>query len=775
MSKKDDKESISSSKENNKSNSERSSSYLTSEKLYKEEEESSSLQHLPLILNKVKNRLLFLSPTVRTGLERECNKNDFYREGDSYIGKGAFGEVWKVSQKMTGKIYVIKVMDKSAIKEQRLIDQINREIEIMYKLNHPHVIRLINHFEDDEKFYLIMPYASKGQLYSLLRRQVRFDQRTAAQYMREVIEAVRYIHSFSPKIIHRDIKPENLLLDDNYRVLLSDFGWSNFLDDNEYRKTFCGTPEYLSPEMAKKEGHNEMVDIWALGVLMFEFLAGYAPFSGSNPKELYANIKKLKINWPVDFPPLAKNLITKILKLNPSERLSLEEILDHAWFTQNPPLRHVLTNYLTNEKDILKSHLIIEKPENVEDKLNDITDPHKKRKFGTLRRDLCNDNENEDQNEKSLNSENIEEEKNTSENKENENNSNINNKIIGNNIYSNNVYSSNIFMANMNENFMFIKKQKKILQKKYDELVIKEEKENKLITSLQEENEKLKNKQENLKNNHMKLIDQEIKKYKLLSDDREKLLKQIDELNLKNNELSLQNELLKNKVNYYEKKINFLDEKIRDLTQENQKKNLEINSIKEKENESLLKVNIEENDQLIDKLNEITEKNIKEFKDNISPMKLTLTNFENKINDLINDKVLTFINEKNKNFEKLINDENNLIKIENNTNSFFEKNKKLLEEIKEERGKIESLNNANKLKDLEDKNSILEERIKNLLEEKKVNNELMDEKNNQLKKANLKIKSMQDKIYDINEFITKKVKNETFVRKINSLCNLEKF
>ena len=679
MSKKDDKESISSSKENNKSNSERSSSYLTSEKLYKEEEESSSLQHLPLILNKVKNRLLFLSPTVRTGLERECNKNDFYREGDSYIGKGAFGEVWKVSQKMTGKIYVIKVMDKSAIKEQRLIDQINREIEIMYKLNHPHVIRLINHFEDDEKFYLIMPYASKGQLYSLLRRQVRFDQRTAAQYMREVIEAVRYIHSFSPKIIHRDIKPENLLLDDNYRVLLSDFGWSNFLDDNEYRKTFCGTPEYLSPEMAKKEGHNEMVDIWALGVLMFEFLAGYAPFSGSNPKELYANIKKLKINWPVDFPPLAKNLITKILKLNPNERLSLEEILDHAWFTQNPPLRHVLTNYLTNEKDILKSHLIIEKPENVEDKLNDITDPHKKRKFGTLRRDLCNDNENEDQNEKSLNSENIEEEKNTSENKENENNSNINNKIVGNNIYSNNIYSSNIFMANMNENFMFIKKQKKILQKKYDELVIKEEKENKLITSLQEENEKLKNKQENLKNNHMKLIDQEIKKYKLLSDDREKLLKQIDELNLKNNELSLQNELLKNKVNYYEKKINFLDEKIRDLTQENQKKNLEINSMKEKENESLLKVNIEENDQLIDKLNEITEKNIKEFKDNISPMNLTLTNFENKINDLINDKVLTFINEKNKNFEKLINDENNLIKIENNTNSFFEKNKKLLE------------------------------------------------------------------------------------------------
>ena len=471
MTKKDEKESYSSLKENSSINNKSFSVKSSQDKQNKEEEESSSLQPLPLILNKVQKRVLFLSPTVTTGLERECNKNDFYRQGDSYIGKGAFGEVWKVSHKMTGKIYVIKVMNKSDFKEQKLMEQINREIEIMYKLNHPHVMRLINHFEDDEKFYLIMPYASKGQLYSLLRRQVRFDQRTAAQYMREVLEAVRYIHSFSPKIIHRDIKPENLLLDDNYRVLLSDFGWSNFLDENEYRKTFCGTPEYLSPEMAKKEGHNEMVDIWALGVLLFEFLAGYAPFTGSCPKELYSNIKKLKINWPIDFPPLAKNLVTKILKLNPAERLSLEEILDHPWFTQNPPLRHVLTNYLTNEKDIYKSHLIIEKPENVEDKLNYITDPHKKRKFGTLRMKLTEEEESSDNddditsNENNVNSS-CNNSKNIDNDKDNSNkNKNNNNKIMG---------INNIYMGNINENFIFIKKQKKILQKKYDELVIKE-------------------------------------------------------------------------------------------------------------------------------------------------------------------------------------------------------------------------------------------------------------------------------------------------------------
>ena len=753
MNNKDEKESDSSLKENSKES-------VTSE------EESSSILLYPLILNNVKNRYLFLSPTVHTGIERECNKNDFYRQGDSYIGKGAFGEVWKVSHKTTGKIYVIKVIDKSSIKGLRLIDQINREIEIMYKLNHPHIIKLINHFEDNEKIYLIMPYASKGQLYSLLRKQVRFDQRTAAQYMREVLEAVRYIHSFSPKIIHRDIKPENLLLDENYRVLLSDFGWSNFLDENEFRKTFCGTPEYLSPEMAKKEGHNEMVDIWAMGVLMFEFLAGYSPFFGSCPKELYNNIKKLKIQWPVDFPPLAKNLITKILKINPSERLSINEILDHAWFTQNPPLRHVLTNYLTNEKDILKSHLIIEKPENVEDKINDIVNLHKKRKFGTLKRNLAINNNDDNNNIKNLNPENNKDEIIDNENKENDkinNNNNIsNNKIIGNN---------NIYMGNINENFIFIKKQKKILQKKYEELLSKEEQENKLIQTLKEENERLKNNQGNLKNNLMTLIEEKLKNYELISEDREKLIKDIDDLNFKNTELNLQNELLKNKVIYYEKEINYLNEKIKELSKENQKFNSDINQIKE--NSNILNIDFGNNEELVNKLDEMTEKNIKIFNDNITSLNLDLTSFWNKTDDLINSKVYSFLNEKMKCIDDVIKDENNILKKGDNNDILFEKNKKFIEEIKQEKIKYESNNNKEKLESIQNKNNSLEERIKNLLEEQKASKELIDLKNKELEKANKKIKNMEDKIYDISEFIKTKCKNEIFIKKIVKICNLD--
>ena len=269
------------------------------------------------VLNKVKERLLFLSPTVKRGLERECNKGDFYRCGDNCIGKGGFGEVWKVNHKKTGDVYVIKVLDKASLKAQNLIGQLNLEIKIMYKVHHPHLMQLINHYEDDNNFFMIMPYASRGQLYTLLRKSTRFDQKTTAQFLRETISAVKYLHEHH--VIHRDIKPENILLDHNYRVKLSDFGWSNFCEENEKRKTFCGTPEYLSPEMVKKLPHDYRVDIWSLGVLLFECLAGYPPFTGQSEEELFKNIRQLKIHWPIDFPPLAKNLVMKILKLNPKK------------------------------------------------------------------------------------------------------------------------------------------------------------------------------------------------------------------------------------------------------------------------------------------------------------------------------------------------------------------------------------------------------------------------------------------------------------------------
>ena len=308
---------------------------------------------------------MILSPAVAAGLEREACKTDFESLEDKSIGKGGFGSVWKVRHKITRQIFAIKVINKESIVKQNMIEQTNREIEIMYKLDHPHIIKLYSHFEDDEDFCLIMQIASKGQLYSVIKRLKRLDQRTAAQYMREVISAIKYLHTRNPPIIHRDIKPENILLDQDGRCKLADFGWSNFDDGRKNRETYCGTPEYLAPEMVTKSGHNESVDIWALGVLLFEMLTGRTPFNFTGDRiQLYNNIKSLRIVWTDDFPQLAKDLVGRILKLNPKDRLSLDQMINHQWFRDTPLLKPLLNPIIYDERQKLESHLIQSIPEN---------------------------------------------------------------------------------------------------------------------------------------------------------------------------------------------------------------------------------------------------------------------------------------------------------------------------------------------------------------------------------------------------------------------------
>ena len=307
----------------------------------------------------MKNRYLKLSPQVASGLERELCKEDFESFEDKSIGEGTYGSVWKVRHKITQKIFAIKVMNKEKIIRHNMVEQINKEIEIMYKLDHPNIIKLYSHFEDDEHFCLIMEYASKGQLFSLIKNHRKFNQITAKQYLKEIISAIKYLHEKIPPIIHRDIKPENILIDQDGKCKLADFGWACFDYGGKIREAFCGTPEYLAPEMINKSGHNKSVDIWAIGVLLFEMLTGRTPFNlYGDRSQLYNSIKILNINWPDDFPVLAKDLINKILCINPDERLSLDEIIKHQWFTDTPSLRPFLNNINYSEPSKLKFQLI---------------------------------------------------------------------------------------------------------------------------------------------------------------------------------------------------------------------------------------------------------------------------------------------------------------------------------------------------------------------------------------------------------------------------------
>jgi serine/threonine protein kinase len=290
------------------------------------------------ILNDVQKRLFILSPTVELGFERECNKYDFINENKKPIGKGAFGEVWKVTHENSKKVYCVKILSKRDIFEQKLINQINKEISIMYNINHPYSVKLVNHFEDNEKLYLIMELAPNGNLYNLIQNNIKEKVKNMALIKKLIvqsIEIIKYLHS--KNIVYRDIKPENLLLDNDYNIKLCDYGWATYFTPGKFLTVYCGTPEYVSPEVIKKYPYNEKVDIWGLGVLIFELVFGYAPFSSTFNEERFNNIKAGKINWPKDLGDEykdLKDLIEKILRVDPKERISLDEIENHPWLRE---------------------------------------------------------------------------------------------------------------------------------------------------------------------------------------------------------------------------------------------------------------------------------------------------------------------------------------------------------------------------------------------------------------------------------------------------------
>lgn len=294
-----------------------------------------------LQLNPVKERLIILSPTVQGGVDRELTTNDFEILGN--LGTGAFGKVYKVRNKRNKLIYAIKQISKKQIKAQKMVAQINNEIRIMYSVNHENIIKLFTHFEEDDYIYLVIEYAPGGQLWYKLNQTGRFDEETVKSYLRDIVLAVEYLHNREPAIIHRDIKPENLLLDSKNRVKLADFGWSNFFTDTK-RITYCGTLDYLAPEMILELGHDKGLDIWSLGVLIFELLTGKAPFAPPDKvvdqkekqKILEDNVVNVRLTFPNDFPQLAKDLLSKILRKNPLHRISLEEMKKHPWLNMTP-------------------------------------------------------------------------------------------------------------------------------------------------------------------------------------------------------------------------------------------------------------------------------------------------------------------------------------------------------------------------------------------------------------------------------------------------------
>ncbi|CAH8845891.1 unnamed protein product [Trichobilharzia szidati] len=244
------------------------------------------------------------------------------------LGRGKFGTVFLARKKTSHFPCALKVIFKKQLVKSRMEHQIQREIEIMCHLEHPNILQLYTYFHDHKRIYLVLEYAFMGQMFNELRKLGRFSEARSATYIYQLCDALIYCHK--KKVIHRDIKPENLLLGLYHELKLADFGWGVHAPSLR-RRTLCGTVDYLAPEMICGTSHDEHVDHWTVGILCYEMLCGKPPFERPSSQETYACIKAVKYTFPSVITPLAQDLISKILKRNPTDRLSLEGIMSHPW------------------------------------------------------------------------------------------------------------------------------------------------------------------------------------------------------------------------------------------------------------------------------------------------------------------------------------------------------------------------------------------------------------------------------------------------------------
>ncbi|KIM78445.1 hypothetical protein PILCRDRAFT_824329 [Piloderma croceum F 1598] len=274
------------------------------------------------------------SSVSRTRPTREWNLASF--DIGRPLGKGKFGRVYMVRTKSEPKyILAVKCLYKSEIVQSKVEKQTRREIEIQQNLRHPNVLRLYGYFHDEKRIFLMLEFAGKGELYKQLSKHGCFSEKRSSRYIDQMADALSYLHS--KHVIHRDIKPENLLLGINGELKIGDFGWSVHAPGNR-RMTLCGTLDYLPPEMVEGREHSEKVDYWALGVLTYEFLIGNPPFEDRNSvNATYRRIARVDLKIPSHVSPEARDLISKLLKYDPEQRISLAEVARHPWIVKYRP------------------------------------------------------------------------------------------------------------------------------------------------------------------------------------------------------------------------------------------------------------------------------------------------------------------------------------------------------------------------------------------------------------------------------------------------------
>lgn len=252
------------------------------------------------------------------------------------IGRGSFGKVCLVEYTPTKEIYAMKSLKKDILIEQEQIENTLLEKEILQTIDHPLLCGLVFCFQTQERIYFVMPFLRGGELFQHLRKFRTFDEEKVRFYGAQIALALQYLHDKG--IVYRDLKPENILMDEQGYLRLADFGMAKKLKNNEKAMSFCGTPEYLAPEIITGEGHDKSADWWSFGILIYEMLCGLPPFYVENLERMYEMIKTGPLKFPkkVQLSDDAKDLIRKLLDRKVQTRLGsqtgIEEIKKHPFF-----------------------------------------------------------------------------------------------------------------------------------------------------------------------------------------------------------------------------------------------------------------------------------------------------------------------------------------------------------------------------------------------------------------------------------------------------------
>jgi len=267
----------------------------------------------------------------------DTNTKRRYERG-RFLGKGGFAKCYELKDFATGEITAGKIVPKSLLTKTHQKEKMSQEIRLHKAVAHLHLVKLFSYFEDSNFVYIVLELCRKRSLMELHKRRKAITEPETRYFLHQILLGCLYLHD--NKIIHRDLKLGNIFLNDNMEVKIGDFGLATKVDyDGERKRTLCGTPNYIAPEVLGKKGHSYEVDVWSLGCILYTLLVGKPPFETQTLKDTYTRIKKNEYHIPSRVGPLARNLIQRLLQHEPAKRPSVAEILRDEFMTMGylPP------------------------------------------------------------------------------------------------------------------------------------------------------------------------------------------------------------------------------------------------------------------------------------------------------------------------------------------------------------------------------------------------------------------------------------------------------